>query len=159
MKKKASKSANTHEIMYRQDPVSGNIIIDIALEKYIYFFHEWDNAEYRKRDMHPELASFLDMCSEEIPIRKQFDICLHVNDASIDKKKENLILESYYNYYNSQKRMESRKLKKTLRSALLLFIVALAFNASYLILASKLTDNLLVELFTQGLSIGGWVFI
>ncbi|MFA7673458.1 MAG: hypothetical protein WCY62_06355 [Clostridia bacterium] len=159
MKKKASKHRITHEIMYQQDPVSGNIIIDIALDKYIYFFHEWDNTAFRKRDIHPELAAFLDMCSEEIPIRKQFDIHLHVNDVAINKEKEDLILESYYNYYSSLKRLESRKLKKILRSAILLFIVALAFNASYLIFASKLTGNLLIGLFTQGLSIGGWVFM
>jgi hypothetical protein len=159
MKKKTSKHIITPEIMYQQNPANGNIIIDIALDKYIYFFHEWDNTAYRKRDVHPELVSFLDMCSEDIPIRKQIDIRLHVNDVTMDKEKEDLILESYYNYYDSLKRMESRKLKKILRSALILFIIALAFNLSYFIFAARLVGNIFVELFAEGLVIGGWVFM
>ena len=67
------KKANKYETLYRKNNYTGRIIIDIALEDYHEFFHEWDNASFRKRDIHPELAQFLDLCSEDIPLKKSWN--------------------------------------------------------------------------------------
>lgn len=55
-------------MLYRKNEETGRIIIDIALDDYLDFFHEWDNSTFKKRDIHTDLAEFLDLCSEDIPL-------------------------------------------------------------------------------------------
>ena len=78
------KKTDYYETVYRKNDVTGRVIIDIALDDYIDFFHEWDNASYKRRDIHNELVEFLDVCSEDIPIRKKLQIVftLKTNDIS-----------------------------------------------------------------------------
>jgi hypothetical protein len=66
--------------MYRINAKTRRVVIDIALDRYLDYFHEWDNASFRKRDLHPELADFLDLCSEEIPLRKQLELNFCIKD-------------------------------------------------------------------------------
>ena len=61
------KKKTKYESLYRKNPDTGRVIIDIALEDYLDFFHVWDNSVLRKRDIHSELVQFLDLCSEDIP--------------------------------------------------------------------------------------------
>ena len=68
------KKSKTYELVYRKNSETGRIIIDIALDDYIEFFHIWDNSTYRKRDIHDELVQFLDLCSEDIPLGKSLEI-------------------------------------------------------------------------------------
>ena len=67
---------NNYESLYRKNQDTGRIIIDIAIDDYIDFFHEWDNSAFKKRDINADLAEFLDLCSEDIPIRKKLEIVL-----------------------------------------------------------------------------------
>jgi len=60
--------------MYRINPKTHRVVIDIAIDRYLDYFHDWDNSVFRKRDLHPELTEFLDLCSEEIPLRKQLEL-------------------------------------------------------------------------------------
>ena len=106
------KKVNKYETLYRKNNDTGRIIIDIALEDYLEFFHEWDNSVFRKRDIHPELAEFLDLCSEDIPLRKKIEIVFTMNTDEISIEKEEQIRISYKNYYNSLQRLESRKTYK-----------------------------------------------
>ena len=53
--------------MYDTNIAAGAFLIEVNLKHYIDFYHEWDNARFKKRDIHPELAEFLLECSEEIP--------------------------------------------------------------------------------------------
>ena len=81
------KKSNKYESLYRKNPDSGRVIIDIALEDYLVFFHEWDNSALRKRDIHSELVEFLDLCSEDIPLRKKLEIVftLDIDEICIEK--------------------------------------------------------------------------
>ena len=77
--------------LYERNPVTGNFIIEIALDKYGDVFNEWDHATYRKRDMDPELAFFLEESSAEIPIRYGLDLVFYLPKQEMDKEKESLI--------------------------------------------------------------------
>jgi hypothetical protein len=63
------------------------------------------------------------LCSEDIPLRKKLELVFSLNTVKISKEKEELIRESYQNYYKSSERLEKRKTKKLIRkSAISLFI-------------------------------------
>ena len=156
-KKKAKEAALLS--LYRRSPVTNNILIDIALDRYLDFFHEWDNATFKKRDINPELAAFLDICSEDIPMNRQFDINFHIKNIALDSEKEKLILASYSNYYNALKKLEDRKVRKISRFSIILFAIATGFIFLYIVTNAKSQSQLLPRVFLEGLIIGGWVFM
>jgi hypothetical protein len=154
MKKKKS-----YESLYRVNTLTNHVIIDIALDYYLEFFHEWDNATFKKRDMHPDLAEFLDICSSDIPLRRSLDIMFCLKDGAIDTEKEKLIAESYKNYFKSKERAEAKKLKRTLLFGSSLFVIAILLLLIYVVDKAQRQVGVLPALFLEGLLIGGWVFM
>lgn len=147
-----------YELLYRKSPKSSRVIIDVSLDVYMDFYHEWDNASFRKRDLHPELADFLDLCSEDIPIRKKFDIVFTIFKREIDAEKEAQIRTSYYNYYNGLRRLENRKTKRYLKTALILLFISFFLLSAHRILGGQSFSGVLSDVFLEGLLIGSWVF-
>lgn len=144
---------------YRVNPETGNYIIDIALDDYLDFFHEWDNAVFKKRDMHPELAEFLDLCSADIPVKEQFEISLAIEGECRDTKKEKTLIESYRNYYALFFRVAQKKIKSHLIKALVLAVISISFLVAYDLLSRIVLEGILTDVFLEGLMIGGWVFM
>lgn len=152
------KKTDYYETVYRKNDVTGRVIIDIALDDYIDFFHEWDNASYKRRDIHNELVEFLDVCSEDIPIRKKLQIVFTLKTNDISGEKENAIRISYQNYYRSLKRLEYRKFKRFIRISLILLCTSLLLLTSYGLLADYSANSIISKVLLESLLIGGWVF-
>lgn len=152
------KKANKYESLYRKNSDTGRVIIDIALENYLDFFHVWDNATLRKRDIHSELVQFLDLCSEDIPLRKKLEIVFTLDIDEISKEKENQIRLSYKNFYASIKRLEQRKTKGFIRNSITLLFISLILLTLYGLLNDISQSTLLSRVFLESLLIGGWVF-
>lgn len=152
------KKANKYEMLYRKNNYTGRVIIDIALDDYFSFFHEWDNSAFKRRDIHAELAQFLDLCSEDIPLRKKLEIVFSLDRVEISKEKEELIRTSFRNYYNSLKRLEDRKTKKYVRIALVLLFISLLLLSAYGLLNDIKENTIISRVFLESLLIGGWVF-
>jgi hypothetical protein len=146
-----------YESLYRINSDTGRVIIDIALDDYLEFFHEWDNSTFKKRDMHPELAEFLDICSEDIPIRRKLEIVFSIGTAR-NLEKEELIRTSYRNYYNAIKRLEDRKTKRFIRLSAILLFTSLMLLSVYALLADFRESNIVSKVLLESLLIGGWVF-
>ena len=155
MKKKLNKQLS----LYRVNPINNRLIIEIAISDYMEFFHEWDNAVFRKRDIHPELVEFLDLCSSEIPLKRQFDIEFCVDIRAADLEKEKLIVASYQNYYRSQDRLIVRTIRRLLRYSLILLLVSLGFMILNVILSSHPSTQVFPMIVSEGVRIGSWVFM
>lgn len=151
------KRTNNYETQYRKNPTTGRIIIDIALDDYIDFFHEWDNSAFKKRDINADLAEFLDICSEDIPLRKKLEIAFSVNTEEISKEKEELISISYRNYYNSLIRLEKRKTKRYFRLSAVLLLISTSLLFTHGLLINR-QNTIISKVFLESLLIGGWVF-
>lgn len=149
---------NKYENLYRKNEDTGRIIIDIDLGNYLEFFHEWDNSTFKKRDIHPELAQFLDLCSEDIPLRKKLEIAFFLNTDDISIEKENLIRASYRNYYKSLQRLEDRKTKRFVRASAILIVTSLILLSAYALLIDIKEKNIITKVLLESLLIGGWVF-
>lgn len=154
------KKSNSYEMLYRKNRDTGRVIIDVALGNYLEFFHEWDSSTFKKRDINPELAEFLDLCSEEISLRKKLEIVLtlNLNTVEIDKEKEELIRISYENYYNSLKRFERRRVKRYIRISAILISISFILLFSYGVLNKIKEKSIISDVFLESLLIGGWVF-
>lgn len=152
------KKVNKYETLYRKNNATGRVIIDIALEDYLEFFHEWDNSAFRKRDIHPELAEFLDLCSEDIPLRKKLEIVFSLNTDEISAEKEEQIRISYKNYYNSLKRLVNKKAERFFKISAILLFTSLVLLSAYALLREITSDSIISDVLLESLLIGGWVF-
>lgn len=152
------KKSKKYETLYRRNEQTGRIIIDIALKDYYEFFHEWDNSVFKKRDIHTDLAQFLDLCSEDIPLRKKLEIVFTLSTAKISKEKEEQIRISYQNYYNSLKHLEDRKTKRFIRISAILLLTSLILLSAYGLLVEAIESTIVSKVLLESLLIGGWVF-
>lgn len=148
----------TYETQYRRNKETGRIIIDIALDNYQEFFHEWDNSVFKKRDIHPELAEFLDLCSEDIPLRKSLEIIFTLSTSEYNADKEEQIHVSYKNYYSSLNRLETRKVKRIIRISTILLVISLTLLFAYGFFSNRAANNIISNVLLESLLIGGWVF-
>ena len=151
------KTGKNYESLYRRNQKTGRVIIDINLGDYLEFFHEWDNAAFRKRDIHPELVQFLDLCSEEIPLRNKLEIVFTIG-TNKSPEKEEMIRTSYRNYYNSVKRLETRKTKRIIKISAILLSIALTLLTAYGLLVDFRESNIISKVLLESLLIGGWIF-
>ncbi len=152
-------SMKENENLYRINGKTGHFMIDIALDEYMDFFHKWDNAIMKKRDMNPELAEFLDLCSEDIPLKKGIDIHIRMEKENQDQEKEALIRDSYVTYYKTYFRLEKKKIRKLFKASSLLTITSTCLLLINYTLRSMLPDGIASDVILEGLMIGGWVFL
>jgi hypothetical protein len=152
------KKSNQYEIMFRKNKDTDRIIIDVALSNYLEFFHEWDNAVFKKRDIHSELVAFFDICSEDIPLNKKLEIAFSINTIVRSEEKEEQIRISYRNYYSSLKRLETRRIKRLLRMSIILLFISLVLLTSYGLFMDVELKTIASRVLLESLLIGGWVF-
>lgn len=150
--------SNKYKTLYRKNEETGRVIIDIALDDYHEFFHEWDNSVFKKRDIHPELAEFLDLCSEDIPLRKDFEIVITMKAPAPAPEKEEQLRLSYLNYYKSLNRLETRKTKRLIRVSTAMLILSLSLLFVYGFFIDYRSSSILSKVLFESILIGGWVF-
>lgn len=150
--------SNKYKILYRKNEKTGRIIIDIALDDYHDFFHQWDNAAFKKRDIHPELAEFFDLCSLDIPLRKELEIVVSLKNNQAEPEKEEQLRLSYLNYYSALNRLETRKAKRLIRFSAVMFIFSLTLLFTYGFFADFRANSILSKVLFESILIGGWVF-
>jgi hypothetical protein len=144
--------------LYERNPNTGNYIIEIALDKYLDVFNDWDHASYRKRDMDPELAYFLEDCSDEVPLPHGLDLVFYLPRRARDVGKESIISGVVKGYYQFYANFERRKLRRADRRRLNYVVVA-----TILLAVTSLSNlwryNVVLSTVGQGLTVGGWVFL
>ena len=143
--------------LYRRDATTGKIIIEIALNDYMEFFHEWDNAVFKKRDMHPELAEFLVECSKDIPHNEPLDVRFYLAGEEPDAQKEETIRTSYNNYYAARIYLAQDDMKRTVIGSGALLILSLILLFAYTLLKTRRAYAILGSVLLESLLIGGWV--
>ncbi|NLY54050.1 MAG: hypothetical protein GX060_05470 [Firmicutes bacterium] len=144
--------------LYERNPNTGNYIIEIALDKYGDVFNEWDHASYRKRDMDPELAFFLEESSNEIPMRYGLDLVFYLPRQEMDVAKESVITAVVKNYYQFYAGMERKALRKAYRQMINYIVAALALLTSTYVF-SIWQETFFLAILSEGLSVGSWFFL
>jgi hypothetical protein len=144
--------------VFRENPQTGSLIIEVLLEKYGFAFNEWDSSFVKRRDLDPDLLHFLESCSRDIPLKYGVELSFTVYDER-DEQREKMIQEGICNYFAYSVFSE----ESTLRDLARKMLIYVAVSVSFLLLASVLDTFVALNLFTttlkEGLYIGGWVFL
>lgn len=143
---------------YKKNNETGRYIIEISLDDYMNFFHEWDNASFKRRDMHPELVEFLDLCGEDIPLKKDIEIHFSVEKQDQNLGMEQLIRQSYAHYYDFFDKQKKKKINSNFRSSAVLALIGIGLILLNSVLTMDLPHEIWYEVPLKGLYIGGYVF-
>lgn len=144
--------------LYERSSETGNYIIEISLHKYGDIFNEWDHASYKKRDLDPELAEFIDNCSTDIPLKYGIDLCFYLPKELQNPEKEKIIINGIRTYFSFFVHSENRLLKEAYRKIILYIIISfILLSIGYLLSSNE--NNILMNTIIQGTEVGGWVFL
>lgn len=144
--------------MYNVNPETGNYIIELNLDSYLEVFNEWDHSSYKRRDMAPDLAHFLEECSEDIPLKYDIDIFMYLPKESQELEKEKIIINGIHSYYNFYAVTEKKSLKKQYREMINFMVIAFILIFLNIIISSHV-HSIIARGLTQGLVVGAWVFL
>ena len=144
--------------VYQVDPANGAFLVEVALDRYEDVFNEWDPAPYKRRDLDPDLLTYLNESSLDIPLRYELELSFTVPAEAGDTEKEKLVSDGIRNYFSFEARQMRRRLGQIYRTtaAYLVCAVLLLIATTY---ANRMTvDNVLLDVLRQGITIGAWVF-
>lgn len=149
--------------VFSRNEKTGKMVIDVALDEYLDFYHEWDNAKYRKRDINPELADFLEECASQISKKESLEIWFNIEDEDASESKEKEIKDSFDHYFNYSIFSIKEVLKSLYKAVIGSFLVSVCMLVFLFFLEESLELNIShnIALFTliNGLEIGAWVFM
>jgi hypothetical protein len=144
--------------VYQVDPATGAFLVEVDLDRYEDVFNEWDPAPYKRRDLDPDLLTYLTESSLDIPLRYELSLSFTVPQEVSDLEKEKLVGDGIRNYFAFEARQTRRRLGGIYRTtcAYLVCAVGLLIATTY---ANRLpARGLILDILTQGVTIGAWVF-
>lgn len=143
---------------YPKNPNTGNLVIEILLERYLYLFNEWDNSSFKRRDMDADLISFLDDCALEIPASYGIELAFGITEDLKSEKQEEMVVTGLRNHYRRMLEVEKRELGYLKRRMLMNMVLAFVFLFAATVLGERLEGGPLIKTLVEGFFIGGWVF-
>ncbi|HCC07167.1 MAG TPA: hypothetical protein DEP72_03240 [Clostridiales bacterium] len=144
--------------LYKFHEKSKTYLIEVSLDDYDEIYDDWDPSPFKKRDIEPEFNDFIVNSSEDIPLNFKIGIVLYLPSSKKDEKKEATLISAYQNYYDYVIEKLNRS-KSTLNGKI---IFNLLFSMSLLFIgygSSGDDGNIFINVFKEGIFIGGWVFL
>lgn len=145
--------------IYAFDKATNRYMIEVALNQYTDIFNEWDPAPFKRRDLDSDLELYLEKSSEEIPLHYPVELFFVLPPESQDQTTEKNARDALNSYFSFKLYLLKKDLKKI--NVLILRYVFLGF---LLLWAGTITtghnpDTSWATVITEGIFIGGWVFL
>lgn len=146
--------------IYEKNSDTGNFIIPVSLDKYNDIFNDWDSAPFKKRDIDPDLARFLEDCADDIPVKYGIDVVFHVSNQQKDETREQMLVSIFRTYYSFYYVGQMKVLKSSYRSIAQYVITAFVF-LTFIYMARNIERErvFLSTILMSGIEIGAWVFL
>ncbi|MFH1377511.1 MAG: hypothetical protein ABIH86_02015 [Planctomycetota bacterium] len=145
---------------YRFDQQTGAYIIDVALDQYEEIFNEWDPSPYKRRDVDPDLMSYLEACSNDIPLDSTIEIVFRIIEPKRNEEKEALVMAGLRSYFDSSYQLEVGKLRELHSRTVWCIAAAFVFLAAAVGMKKieAMQDMFFFMLLHEGITIGAWLF-
>ena len=143
--------------IYPYDEINKCFVVEIALEYYLELFNPWDAASIKKKDLDPELVSYLEDVSDDIPLKEDLSIVFVMLKNVKNPEMEAISKGVFVNYFNFLMHYNKRTQRKSFKQSIYYIITSFAFVALAYIL--RVNEKMFIEILAEGLFIGGWVFM
>lgn len=145
--------------IYAIDKATDAYMIEAALDDYTDLFNEWDPAPFKRRELAPDLQIYLEGSSNEISFRYPVELIFTLPPSQRNEAVEQEVRMGLRNSFNFKLYLLRKEIKcinlLTLRYVLMGFGTLFAAQG----LSPPAEAYAVTIVLTEGLFIGGWVFL
>lgn len=145
--------------MYKTSPDTDGFIIEVSVDSYNEIFNGWDPSPVKRRDLDPEVMEFIESSADDIPLKYPLEMHFYLPAEKRDEEKERLSKEGIRNNFSYSIALIRRSLADIRKKTMVYAVAAFAFLTVRYMSRLGVPTNLLTTILTEGLSIGGWVFL
>lgn len=145
--------------IYDIDPTSSAYIIEVALDDFTDIFNEWDPAPFKRRDLDPDLEEYLLSAVAEIPSKESIKLCFIMSPGKYNVEKEAEALAGLKNSFIYKRYQLKKQLGKNNSFAIRYLLSGFLFLWLSTVIPNYLAVVIASSLLSEGIFIGGWVFI
>ncbi|WOD40935.1 hypothetical protein [Nodosilinea sp. E11] len=144
--------------IYAIDEANNAYMIEAALDSYTDIFSEWDPAPFKRRELDPDLQLYLENSADEIPQKYSIEVCFTLPPGSRDEVMEQEVRAGLRNSVDFKLYLLKREIR-LINTRTARYVIAGLGTLLVARLAEPLDINVLTSVLTEGLFIGGWVFL
>lgn len=145
--------------IYLIDPETNLYMIEVGLDQYADVFSEWDPAPFKRREIDPDLSTYLEESSHEIPSRHSIELCFILPAGRYDQRLESETRKGLENGFLFKLYLLRKKIKKTNVQMLRLVVIGLVLLWFAAVSADRVKDLIMLSTVVEGIFIAGWVFL
>ncbi|MCU0526033.1 MAG: hypothetical protein MUF72_14515 [Elainella sp. Prado103] len=145
--------------IYVIDPTTQHYMIEIGLDQYSDIFSEWDPAPFKRREIDPDLATYLEESSQEIPGKHRIELCFILPLQNYNQRIETEARQGLANSFIFKLYLLRKQLKKTNAQMLRLVILGLLLLWFGAIATRRVEEGVISSTLIEGVFIAGWVFL
>ena len=144
--------------IYAIDTANNAYMIEVALDQYTDIFSEWDPAPFKRRELDPDLQIYLESSADEIPSKYSIEVCFTLPPGIRDQAMEEDVRTGLRNSVDFKLYL-FRKEIRLINTRTVRYVIAGLGTLLIARLAEPLDINVFTAVLTEGLFIGGWVFL
>ncbi|MGA1821897.1 MAG: hypothetical protein ACMUIG_05165 [Thermoplasmatota archaeon] len=147
------------DTVYEKDSSSNAFIIKVSIRSYKDIFNDLDPAPFRKRDLDPDLRTYLEDSSIDIPLKNKISLQFSASEQIKDREKEKKVILGLKTYFQFIIRTFQKEISHEYRKGGVYIICSFVLLLLAYYLSSIIPDHFLLITLVEGLFIGGWVFL
>ncbi len=145
--------------VYSIDKANNAYMIEVALDHYTDIFSEWDPAPFKRRELDPDLQLYLESGADEIPSKYLIEVCFVLPTGSRDEAMENDVRTGLRNSLDLKIYLIRKEVKLINTRTFRYVISGLGTLLVAKLISGPAEFNIVTSVLTEGLFIGGWVFL
>jgi hypothetical protein len=142
------------------DKSDNKFLIEIKIKRINQLFNSLDPSPFLEKDLDDDAFEYIYSSVAEHPHKKPMKIRIHMPQHQKKKISESEIRKAMKNFFEYKSLLSERNIKNKIQEGQLSLVVGVGFLAICLFTANWIVgtyDNLVANIASEGLLIGGWV--
>jgi hypothetical protein len=151
-------SSNGTEALYRER--EGKLLIELELHSMMQIFNTFDPAPFHEKELDEDAEVYIYNIVGEFPLKKPLEIVIYVPPFEFNRETERTLKEAIKNHFLYKKVLTEIDLRRLLQRGRRNMTIAVIFLFLCLLVIrflSTFESGLLKTMFSEGLTIIGWV--
>lgn len=145
--------------VYSIDRANNAYMIEASLDRYTDIFSEWDPAPFKRRELDSDLQFYLESSADEIPTQHSIEVCFTLPPGTRDEAMEQEVRAGLRNSLDFKIYLLRKEIKLINTRTLRYVLAGLGTLLVARLIAEPAEFNVVTSVLTEGLFIGGWVFL
>lgn len=146
------------EALYREK--GGKLLIELELHSTMQIFNSFDPTPFHEKELDEDAEEYIYNTVGEFPLKKPLQLIIYIPLAEFSEKTERTLKEAIRNHFLYKELLTNIELRRLFQRGRRNMVIAAVFLFLCLLLIrllSTLGQSLLNTMFSEGLTIIGWV--